>query len=104
MNKQPDQRTNLTASYREYLLTTLRDPQEAAGYLNAVLAEGDPAAFELALRDVAEAHGLAELTAETPADPANSPLTVSHSQPLANVTALLDALGMQLMVGAKRAA
>lgn len=54
-----------TVSYRNSLLTSLRDPAEAAGYLNAVLVEGDPAAFVLALRYVAEAHGLDELAART---------------------------------------
>ncbi|MGH9755301.1 MAG: DNA-binding protein [Blastocatellia bacterium] len=42
-------------SYRENLLKRLRDPEYAAGYLNAVLEENDEAAFQLALQDVAEA-------------------------------------------------
>lgn len=46
--------------YREYkkdLNRELRDPKEAADYLNAALADGDPRIFLLALRDVAEAQG-----------------------------------------------
>ncbi len=65
MSKKKDKRSSLTVSYRAYLLDSLRDPQEAAGYLNAVLAEGDQAAFVLAIRDVAEAYGLDKLSAKT---------------------------------------
>ncbi len=106
MNKKTGKRQNLTISYRAYLLDSLRDPQEATGYLNAVLAEGDPAAFTLALRDVAEAHGLDELTAKTPLNHRSlaRDLSARGNPKLAQIAALLDALGMQLMVGAKRAA
>lgn len=106
MNKKLGNRQSLTISYREYLLDSLRDPQEAAGYLNAVLAEGDAAAFTLALRDVAEAHGLDELAAKPPLkrQRLTRDLSARGNPKLAQVAALLDALGMQLMVGTKRAA
>ena len=38
-----------------WLLQRLRDPELAAAYLNAALAEGDQGAFMLALRHVAKA-------------------------------------------------
>lgn len=106
MNRTKDKRNSPTVSYRDYLLASLRDPQEAAGYLNAVLAEGDPAAFVIALRDVAEAYGLDELATKAQYDRQDLArvLSVRSNPKLANVAALLDALGMQLMVGAKRAA
>lgn len=44
-------------SYQTELLEALRDPEEAAEYLNAALEEGDAEAFLLALRDVAETRG-----------------------------------------------
>ena len=44
-------------SYHESLIKALKDPVEAAGYLNAVLNEGDMKMFLKALRNVAEAHG-----------------------------------------------
>jgi probable addiction module antidote protein len=71
-----------------------------------VLAEGDQAAFVLALRDVAEAYGLDELAAKTQLDRQSlvRALSVRGNPKLANVAALLDALGMQLMIGTKRAA
>ncbi len=44
-------------TYQEDLITSLKDPREAAAYLNAAIEEGDRALFLLALRNVAEAHG-----------------------------------------------
>ena len=46
-----------TESYRESLLESLRNPEEAAQYLNACLEDEDPRVFLLALRDVADARG-----------------------------------------------
>ena len=43
--------------YREDLMERLKDPEYAAAYLAAVLAEKDRAAFLVALKDVVEAHG-----------------------------------------------
>jgi DNA-binding phage protein len=48
-------KAELSVSYREDLLERLRDPEYAAGYLNAALEENDEATFQLALQDVAEA-------------------------------------------------
>jgi len=44
-------------SYQEDLVNALKDPHEAAAYLNAAIEEGDRAVFLLALRNVAEAQG-----------------------------------------------
>ena len=43
--------------YREYLIDSLRDPEEATGYLNAALNEGDTKVFLLALSNVVKAQG-----------------------------------------------
>lgn len=43
--------------YHDYLIESLKDPEEAAGYLNFVLEEGDRDMFLIALKNVAEAHG-----------------------------------------------
>lgn len=43
--------------YNARLLESLRDHDEAAAYLNAVLSEDDPALFLKALKKVADAHG-----------------------------------------------
>ncbi len=43
--------------YQEDLMNDLKDPQEAAAYLNAVLEDGNKDVFLIALRNVVEAHG-----------------------------------------------
>ena len=45
-------------SYKEVLLGYLKDPEEAAEYLNAALEAGDKEALWLAFQNVAEANGL----------------------------------------------
>jgi DNA-binding phage protein len=49
-------------SYDESLTAALTDPDEAAAYLDAVMELEDPAALLSALRAVAAAHGMAEVT------------------------------------------
>ena len=50
----------------DWLTDQLRDPELSVAYLNAALAEGDQAAFMLALRNVAKARGgVAALARET---------------------------------------
>jgi len=44
-------------SYQKDLIEALKDPCEAAAYLNAAIEEGDREVFLLALRNVAEANG-----------------------------------------------
>ena len=46
-----------TESYRDHLLASLQNPDDAAHYLNACLNDKDPRVFLLALRDVADAQG-----------------------------------------------
>lgn len=46
-----------STTYQEDLIEALKDPREAAAYLNAAMEEGDRTLFLLALRNVAEAHG-----------------------------------------------
>jgi DNA-binding phage protein len=41
--------------YQEYLVESLRNPQEARAYLNAALTDEDPRIFLLALKNVLEA-------------------------------------------------
>ena len=58
------EKTGLSRSnrpYKEELLEDLRNPSEAAAYLTAALEDGSPDVFLLALRDVAEAHGMKRL-------------------------------------------
>ena len=48
-------------SYDDYLATSLKDPSEAAAYIEAVIDLDDPAALLVALRQVAKAHDMAEV-------------------------------------------
>lgn len=43
--------------YQDYLLMSLENPEEAAGYLNAALEGGDIQVFLLALHNVIQAQG-----------------------------------------------
>ena len=53
-----------TSSYQKDLIEALKDPCEAAAYLNAAIEEGDRSVFLLALRNVAEARGGMAVLAE----------------------------------------
>ncbi len=44
-------------SYQEYLIESLKDPEEARGYLNTALEGGDTEVFLLALQNVVKAQG-----------------------------------------------
>ncbi len=50
-----------SVSYQSYLIESLKDPQEAAAYVETVLGLDDPAALLVALRQVAKAHGMADV-------------------------------------------
>ena len=51
-----------SGDYIKYLIESLKDPVEAANYLNAALEEkDDPQAFLVALRNVAEAQGMGKV-------------------------------------------
>jgi probable addiction module antidote protein len=53
-----------TTDYQRDLIEALKDPAEAAAYLNAALEEGDKETFLLALRNIAEANGGMKAVAE----------------------------------------
>jgi len=48
-------------THDEYLIEVLKDPKEAALYLNACVEENDPALIIAALAQVAKAHGLSRM-------------------------------------------
>jgi len=58
--------TRKTGNYDEYHLEWLKDPENAAAFLNAVIEDNDREAFLLALRDVAQAQGGMTAIAEKP--------------------------------------
>lgn len=90
-----------SVSYKTYLMEILRNPEEAAAYLNAVLEEGDLDMFLMALRNVAEACEVTESTEKSLHDL----LSQSKDQvELGKVLALLDEMGFQINISLRTAA
>ena len=90
--------------YEDVLDEDLEDPAEAAGYLNACLADGDPEVFLLALRDVARAQGgVAKLAEATHLNREHlyRILSENGNPELRSLGTVLDALGLRLAVTLK---
>ncbi len=75
----------ISVSYQDNLIDALRDPLEAAAYLNAALEEDSTELFLLALRNVAQARGILSFE-------------IDEHPHLSNLAALLDNLGLKLAV------
>ncbi|MEX2491299.1 MAG: addiction module antidote protein [Nitrospirales bacterium] len=91
-------------SYQPKLLEALKDPDEAAEYLNVALEEGDREVFLLALRNVANARGgITKLAEATNLNRENlyRMLSEKGNPELYSLYSLLDALGFRLAVGLK---
>lgn len=83
------------------LVTALKDPEEAAEYLNAALSEGDREVFLLALKDIASAHG--GVTALAKKTKLSRPslhrmLSANGNPELGSLEKLLKAFGLRLSV------
>ena len=90
-----------SVDYQDYLIESLKDPNEAAGYLNAALDDGDIDGFLEALRNVVEAYGGMTKLAEKSSKSRNSlyKTVVSTGNPyLRNTNEILHALGFHLSV------
>jgi probable addiction module antidote protein len=87
-------------SYDARLNQGLTDPKEAAAYLDAVMQMEDPATVLLALRQVAQAHGMAEVArrAEVGDKTLFKALSESGNPTLDTVTKVLHAVGLRLSV------
>jgi DNA-binding phage protein len=48
-------------AYQDYLIESLRDPAEAAAYLEAAMEEDDAGTFLLALQQVVQARGITDV-------------------------------------------
>lgn len=48
-------------SFDDYMVESMKDPNQAAAYIESVIELDDPAALLKALRHVAKTHGMAEL-------------------------------------------
>lgn len=88
-----------TRSYQKTLVERLKNPNEAAAYLNAALEDQDVRVFLLALRDVTEAHGgISYLAKETKLNRESLYRTLSKkgNPTILNLFHMLDALGLML--------
>lgn len=93
--------TAKTVSYREGLLESLRNPDDAAQYLNACLEDEDARVFLLALRDVADAHGgIRALSRNTQLNRENlyRMLSKSGNPSLDSLAAVLNGCGLRLAI------
>ena len=88
-------------SYKKYLIESLKNPEEAAGYLNAALEGGDISVFLLALQNVIQAQGgitkIAEKTQKSRTSLYKA-LTKTGNPYLKSTNDLLAALNMQFAV------
>ena len=87
--------------YEDWLIGQLKNPAEAAVYLETVIEEGDQAAIMLALRQVAQAQGgvakiarKAKLTREA----TYKMLSKSGNPELRSLIAVLEASGLRIAV------
>lgn len=90
-----------TTAYQQDLIASLKDPCEAAAYLNAAIEEGDRAEFLLALRNVAEAHGgMAALSdkAQLSRESLYRMLSKRGNPEIKSLLSLLHAMGLRLAV------
>ena len=87
-------------SYNDSLTEALKDPAEAAAYIDAVLELEDTAALLVALRQVAKAHGMAEVSRR--ADVGDKTLFRALSEngnpTITTVHKVLHAVGLRLSV------
>jgi probable addiction module antidote protein len=93
-------------NYRKSLLKALKDPSEAAAYVNAAIEENDLDTFLLALRDVAEAQGMSAISKRAKLNRVSVYKMLSHrgNPHLESVMRLLQAAGLKLSVGVRPSA
>lgn len=87
--------------YHKDLIKSLKDPEEACGYLKAALEEEDmPEVFLLALRNVAEARGMAQVAQGAHLNRENlyKMLSKQGNPVLGSLVAILNTVGLKLSV------
>ena len=93
-------------NYQTDLLESLKDPAEAAEYLNAALEDGEPEVFLLALRDVVDSYGgMAKLAASTALNRESlyRMLSTKGNPEFFSLSTVLSAVGFRLAVDPKAA-
>lgn len=90
-----------SVAYEPWLIEQLKDPAEAAAYLEAALEDGDQGAIMIALRQVAQAQGgLAKVArkAHLTREATYKMLSKSGNPELRSLSALLKATGLRISV------
>ncbi|NJM75671.1 MAG: transcriptional regulator [Acaryochloridaceae cyanobacterium RU_4_10] len=90
--------------YHSYLIESLKEPAEAATYLDAVLEDGNPEHIVLALKNAAEArrNRVGHSSEQDPVWENYDQLLHQGKTPeLLSILVLLDELGLKLSVTAK---
>jgi probable addiction module antidote protein len=93
----------LTKNYKDDLIKDLRNPKEAAEYLNAALQDGNQEIFLMALRDVAAARGIKNISQQTSLNRENMYRMLSNegNPNLSSLSTILDNLGLKLAIEIK---
>ena len=92
---------NRSRSYREDLLKSLSDPEEAREYLNAALEDENPEVFLLALKDIVDANSsMSKLAQATNRNRESLYKTLSEkgNPQLNSIRSILSNLGFKLAV------
>ncbi len=86
--------------FDDYMVEAMKDPAEAAAYIETVIGLDDPAALLMALRHVAKAHGMAEVArrAQVGDKTLFKALSASGNPTLSTVQKVLAAVGLRLSV------
>ena len=92
--------SSTSISYRNGMLTDLKDTVEAAVCLNAALEDGSRELFMLALRDVADAKGISDLAKKSGLNRENLYRILSEkgNPQLGSLSVLLESMGFKLAV------
>ncbi len=87
-------------SYQSYLIESLKDPVEAAPYVESALELDDPAVLLVALRQVAKAHGMADVARRADVGEGTLFRVVSENgnPTVATLHKVLHAVGLRLSV------
>lgn len=100
--------TKKSINYQDYLIKSLKNPEEAAGYLNAALTDGNITAFLLALQNVIKARGgISEIANKAHKSRTSLYKTISETgNPyLSSINNILSTMGMHITIvttGVKR--
>lgn len=90
----------LTKDHQKSLLETLKDPREAAEYLNAALEEGNNELFLLALKNVVKASGVTNIARKTHLNRENlyKMLSEKGNPELTSLWSILSSIGLKISI------